>query len=387
MITYVALCAVGAERILGNEIKLLGYKLAGNTPGRVAFTGDEDAMYRANFCLRTSDRVYIQMASYDAPDFDALFEGCYAAPWQEYLKVNSRVHVDKVRTYRSSLESEHAVQGMIQKAIYQKLCDKYNVSSMPESGTQSDVRVYIENDRAHILLDTSGEPLHKRGYRTAGVLAPIRETTAAILLQELFWKRKLPLHDPFCGSGTIPIEAFLFAHDVAPGLGRDFSYTGLKVYDERRAVEIKKELAGKIRTDVLCRISGSDRDPEAVSKARKNAEHAAVMAGRALQMIGSDAKLERPVFTVSDVADVKAPCEDAGVLLCNPPYGERMGNEAEASALYGRMAALFDNFPGWSMGVITSKKGFQKDIGHYADKLKSIKAGNLDTTLYIYPRN
>ncbi|MBP5158278.1 MAG: class I SAM-dependent RNA methyltransferase [Treponema sp.] len=387
MITYVALCAVGAERILGNEIKLLGYKLAGNTPGRVAFTGDEDAMYRANFCLRTSDRVYIQMASYDAPDFDALFEGCYAAPWQEYLKVNRRVHVDKVRTYRSSLESEHAVQGMIQKAIYQKLCDKYNVSSMPESGTQSDVRVYIENDRAHILLDTSGEPLHKRGYRTAGVLAPIRETTAAILLQELFWKRKLPLHDPFCGSGTIPIEAFLFAHDVAPGLGRDFSYTGLKVYDERRAVEIKKELAGKIRTDVLCRISGSDRDPEAVSKARKNAEHAAVMAGRALQMIGSDAKLERPVFTVSDVADVKAPCEDAGVLLCNPPYGERMGNEAEASALYGRMAALFDNFPGWSMGVITSKKGFQKDIGHYADKLKSIKAGNLDTTLYIYPRN
>ncbi len=384
MITYVALCAVGAERILGNELKLLGYKLAGNNPGRVAFTGDEDAMYRANFCLRTSDRVYIQLASYDAPDFDALFEGCYAAPWHEYLRVNSRVHVDKVRTYRSSLESEHAVQGMIQKAIYQKLCDKYNVSSMPESGMQSDVRVYIENDCAHILLDTSGEPLHKRGYRTAGVLAPIRETTAAVLLQELFWKRKLPLHDPFCGSGTIPIEAFLFAHDIAPGLGREFAYTGLKVYDERRAVEIKKELAGKIRTDVLCRISGSDMDPEAVSKARKNAEHAAVMAGRALQMIGSDAKLERPVFTVSDVADAKAPCEDAGVLLCNPPYGERMGNEAEASALYGRMAAMFDNFPGWSVGVITSKKGFQKDIGHYADKLKSIKAGNLDTTLYIY---
>ena len=387
MISYVALCAVGAERILGNELKLLGYKLAGtNTPGRVAFTGDEDAVYRTNFCLRTSDRVYIQLASYDAPDFDALFDGCYAAPWQEYLRLNSRVHVDKVRTYRSSLESEHAIQGMIQKAIYQKLGDKYNVSSMPESGAQCDVRVYIENDTARILLDTSGEPLHKRGYRTAGVLAPIRETTAAVLLQEMFWKRKLPLHDPFCGSGTIPIEAFLFAHDIAPGIGREFAYEGLKIYDSKRALEIKKELAGKIRTDVLCRISGSDIDPDAVRKAERNAEHAAVMAGRALQMIGSDAKLERPVFTVSDVADAQASSDDAGILLCNPPYGERMGDEAEASALYGRMSSLFDNFPGWGIGIITSKKGFQKDIGHYADKLKSIKAGNLDTTLYIYSK-
>ena len=387
MISYVALCAVGAERILGNELKLLGYKLEGtNTPGRVAFTGDEDAVYRANFCLRTSDRVYIQLASYDAPDFDALFDGCYAAPWQDYLRLNSRVHVDKVRTYRSSLESEHAIQGMIQKAIYQKLGDKYNVSSMPESGAQCDVRVYIENDTAHILLDTSGEPLHKRGYRTAGVLAPIRETTAAVLLQEMFWKRKLPLHDPFCGSGTIPIEAFLFAHDIAPGLGREFSYEGLKIYDSKRALEIKKELAGKIRTDVLCRISGSDIDPDAVRKAERNAEHAAVMAGRALQMIGSDAKLERPVFTVSDVADAKASSDDAGILLCNPPYGERMGDEAEASALYGRMSSLFDNFPGWGIGIITSKKGFQKDIGRYVDRRTPRTAGNPDTTLYIYSK-
>ncbi len=384
MNTYVALCAVGAEKILGNEIKLLGYKLAGNAPGRVSFEGDDDVIYRANFCLRTADRVYIQMASYDAPDFDALFDGCYAAPWQDCLRLNSRVRVDKVRTYRSALESEHAVQGMIQKAIYQKLGDKYNVSSMPESGAECDVRVYLENDRAHLLLDTSGEPLHKRGYRTAGVLAPIRETTAAVLLQELFWKRKLPLHDPFCGSGTIPIEAFLFAHDVAPGLGRSFAYENLKIYEADRALQIKKELAAKIRTDVLCRISGSDVDPDAVRKAQKNAEHAAVMAGRALQLIGSDAKLERPVFTVGDVAGVKAPCDDPGVLLCNPPYGERMGDEKEASDLYARMSALFDNFPGWSVGVITSKKGFQKDIGRYAERLKSIKAGNLDTTLYIY---
>ena len=176
------------------------------------------------------------LREYAPDDFDALFDGCYAAPWQDFLKLTSRVRVDKVRTYHSSLESEHAVQGMIQKAIYQKLGDKYNVSSMPESGAEAAVRVYIENDVARILLDTSGEPLHKRGYRTANVLAPMRETTAAVLLQELFWKRRLPLHDPFCGSGTIPIEAFLYAHDVAPGLGREFAYQNLKIYAAGKAL-------------------------------------------------------------------------------------------------------------------------------------------------------
>ena len=388
MNTYVALCAVGAEKILGNELKRLGMKLAGNFPGRVAFTAgdgvsDDDAVYLANYSLRTSDRVYIQVAKYDAPDFDSLFDGCYDAPWQDLLKVNARVIVDKVRTFHSKLESEHAVQGMIQKAIYQKLCDKYRVSSMVESGFTSDVRVYIDEDVAYILLDTSGEPLHKRGYRTANVLAPLRETTAAVLLQEMLWKRKLPLHDPFCGSGTIAIEAFLYAHDIAPGLGREFAYEGLKIYNPKRAMEVKRRLAAKIRTDVICRISGSDIDRDCVGKSTLNAEHAAVMAGRALQLIGSDAKIPRPEFYVSDVADLKAPY-DEGVLICNPPYGERLGDEDEALALYGKMASLFDNFAGWSVGVITNKKGFQRSVGKYAEKLKSINAGNLDTTLYIY---
>ena len=383
MNTYVALCAVGAEKILGKEIKQLGYTLAGNAPGRVAFTGDDDALYRANFCLRTSDRVYIQMAKYHAEDFDELFENCSLVDWQDVFKKDSRIVVDKVRTYKSKLNSEHSIQGMVQKAIYKKLGFVWKMSVLPESGEQCDVRVYIDQNEVSILLDTSGEALHKRGYRTDGGIAPLRETTAAVLLQEMMWRRKTPLHDPFCGSGTIANEAVLYAHNVAPGLGRHFAYEHLAIYNQNRAVEIKKQEAAKIRTDVECRITGSDIDPAAVERAKLNAEHACVTAGRALQLIGSDARIERPDFIVSDFRDLRAPYEK-GLLLCNPPYGERIGDAEQAAELYKDMAQLFTDFPGWALGVITSQKSFQSSIGKHARLLKSLKAGNLDTTLYIY---
>ena len=207
MNTLVALCAVGAEKILGNEIKHLGYKLAGNAPGRVFFTGDDDSLYRANLCLRTADRVFLQMASYPAEDFDQLFDGVHSIDWQNYFKKDTKVTVDKVRCYKSKLNSEHAIQGIVQKAIYQKLGERWHMSSLPETGSESNVRVYLDENNALILLDLSGLPLHKRGYRVDGGIAPLRETVAAVLLQELMWRRKIPLHDPFCGSGTIPIAA------------------------------------------------------------------------------------------------------------------------------------------------------------------------------------
>src|SRR5574344_2752585 len=153
MNTLVALCAVGAEKLLGNEIKLLGYKLAGNAPGRVSFTGDNDALFKANLCLRTADRVYLQMASYPAADFDQLFDGVYAVEWQNFFKKDSRIVVDKVRTYKSKLNSEHSIQGMVQKAIYKKLGEKWHMLTLPETGAQSDIRVYIEENQVLILLD------------------------------------------------------------------------------------------------------------------------------------------------------------------------------------------------------------------------------------------
>ena len=383
MNTYVALCAIGAERILGNEIKHLGYRLEGNAPGRVAFTGDDDAMYRANYCLRTSDRLYIQMARYRANDFNELFDGCYDVDWQDYFKKDVRLVVDKVRVHKSRLNSEHSIQSMIHKAVYKKLGDVWGITNLPESGEECDLRVYLDENEVQILLDTSGEALHKRGYRTEGGIAPLRETTAAILLQEMMWRRKTPLHDPFCGSGTIITEAVLYAHDVAPGLGRHFAYEHLAIYSQKKAVEIKRQEAAKIRTDVECRITGSDIDPAAIDRARLNAEHACVLAGRALQMIGSDAKIVRPDFIVSDFKELRAPYDD-GMIITNPPYGERIGEITQAEEIYRGMSSLFTDFPGWQIGVITNQKKFQECIGKYANLLKSIKAGNLDTTLYIY---
>lgn len=386
MNTLVALCAVGAEKILGNEIKLLGYKLESNAPGRVSFYGDDDALFKTNLCLRTSDRVYLQMAKYHAEDFDELFDGVYNVEWQDFFRKDVHVVVDKVRSYKSRLNSEHSVQGMVQKAIYKKLGEKWHMSTMPETGSESDVRVYIDQDEVLILLDLSGLPLHKRGYRTDGGIAPLRETLAASMLQMMMWRRKTPLHDPFCGSGTIAIEAALYAHNVAPGFGRRFALENLPIYNKSRADEIRRAEAEKIRTDVECRITGSDIDNAAVERARLNAEHACVMAGRALQSIGSDAKIERPDFVQADFAELSAPY-DTGLLLCNPPYGERLGDEEEAAKLYKNMSCLFTNFPGWEIGVITSHDQFQESLGRHASLLKDLKAGNLETRFYMYSQN
>lgn len=383
MDTFVALCAVGAEKILGNEIKKLGYKLAGNAPGQVSFTAKLDAMYRANMCLRTCDRIYLQLAEYEARNFDDLFEGAYQIAWEDIFRKNARVVVDKVRLHDSRLDSEHSVQGMIHKAIYTRLGDVWHMRSLPESGERVDVRVYVEKDFVKVLLDTSGEALHKRGYRTDGGVAPLRETTAAVLLQEMLWRRKTPLVDPFCGSGTIVGEALLYAHDVAPGIARDFAFENFVFYDEKRLKKIRLEEAKKIRTDVEVRIAGSDSDEDAIIRAQKNISRACAIAEDALQMIGSDAKIARPEFMVADFADLSAQYEH-GLILTNPPYGERLGDAAEAERLYKKMSVLWQNFPAWEFGVITTNKKFQECFGHYASLLKSIKAGNLDTCLYIY---
>lgn len=385
MNTLVALCAIGAEKILGNEIKHLGYKLAGNAPGRVSFFGDDDSLFKANLCLRTADRVFLQLASYDAFNFDELFDGAYKINWQDFLKKDSKIVVDKVRSNKSKLNSEHSIQTMIHKAIYSKLGDIWHMSSLPETGEQSDIRIYLDENKVLILLDLSGLPLHKRGYRVDGGTAPLRETTAAALLQQTLWRRKTPLHDPFCGSGTIAIEATLYAFNVAPGFGRRFALENLPIYNRQNADRIRQEEAEKIRTDVEVRITGSDIDEKAVERAKKNAEYACVMAGRALKSIGISTHIQRPDFIQADFKDLSAPY-DEGLILCNPPYGERLGNEEEAAELYRNMDILWQEFPNWNLGIITSNPDFQKNFNHQANSIKKIKAGNLDTSFYIYNR-
>lgn len=386
MNTLVALCAVGAEKILGNEIKHLGYKLISNAPGRVSFSGDDAALYRTNLCLRTADRVYLQLGQYNATNFDDLYDGAYSINWQDFLKKDSKIVVDKVRTYKSKLNSEHSIQGMVHKAIYSKLGDIWHMSSLPETGEESDVRIYLDNDQVLILLDLSGLPLHKRGYRVDGGIAPMRETTASVLLQEMMWRRKTPLHDPFCGSGTIAIEATLYAFNVAPGFGRRFSLENLPIYNEKLAQEIRQKEAEQIRTDVEVRITGSDIDEKAVNRAKQNAEYACVMAGRALKSIGISKHIQRPDFIQSDFKDLSAPYE-TGLLLCNPPYGERLEDKESAKELYKDMNSLWNDFPNWDLGVITSNKDFQTCFNHKTGAVKKIRAGNLNTAFYIYRRS
>ncbi len=383
MVILVALCSIGAEKILSNEIKILGYKPLSNSPGRVRFECSEEGLYRANLCLRTADRVYLQLALFEAIDFDALFDGVYAIPWQDYFKKDVRVHVDKIRTFRSKLSSEHSIQTITHKAICKKLGFVWGMDVLPESGDQSDIRLYLEKDEVSVLLDLSGKPLNRRGYRVDGGVAPIRETLAATLLHLMLWKRKTPLHDAFCGSGTILCEAVLFAYNVAPGFGRRFAIESLPIFNSSLAETIKIKEAEKIRTDVLCRITGTDIDSEAVDRARQNIEHACVVAGRALQLIGSDNRIPRPEVDVADFRELSAPY-DSGLILSNPPYGERIGTSEQVDMLYKDMSDLIKAFPGWEMGFITADSDFEVKFSKKAESKKYIKSGILDTTLYKY---
>jgi len=383
MFTLVALCAIGAEKVLANEIKKLGYTPIGNALGRVTFTCPEEGLFRSNLCLRTADRVFLQMASFKAYDFDDLFEGIKALHWQDYFKKDVRLVIDKVRTKQSKLSSEHSIQGITHKAIYSKLGDVWKMHSMPETGSESVVRIYIEKDNVLVLLDLSGLPLHKRGYRTEGGIAPLRETVACVLLQLMCWRRKTPLHDPFCGSGTLAAEAALYAYNVAPGFGRRFALENLAIYNQKLALTIRQQEAEKIRPDCVARITGTDIDPVAIERARGNVERACVTAGRALQSIGSDMRVQRPDFEVADFKDIAAPYE-SGLIITNPPYGERIGDAEQAEALYKEMAVLFDEFRGWDFGFITSNDCFTTAIGKKPQQVKKIKSGNLDTNFYMY---
>lgn len=391
MITLVALCAIGTEKILSNEIKQLGYSPCKTSIGRVSFTAsNEEALFRTNLCLRTADRVFLQMSVFKAYNFDDLFDGVKAIDWQDYFNKDTRIVIDKVRSNsKNRLSSEHSIQGIVHKAIYSKLGEVWHMFSLPETGATSTVRVYIEDDEVLILLDLSGEPLHKRGYRTAGGEAPLRETVAASLLQMMMWRRKTPLHDPFCGSGTILIEAALYAYNIAPGFGRHFALENLKIFDSQKALEIKKKEAALIRPDCVAHITGTDIDPEALDFARLNAEHACVMAGRALQLIGSDQRIQRPDFDQADFKEIEAPYE-SGCIISNPPYGERLGEKADAERLYGEMKELFNAFPGWQLGFITSHERFESIVGKKSQNKKKIKCGNLDTYFYMFkdsPKN
>ena len=350
------------------------------------------SIIKANLKLRLADRIGLVIAKFRCEDFDDLFEGVGAVDWTQFFCEDSKVGVEKVSSAKSKLASERAIQSVAAKAIYTTLCKAWHVNTMCETGDTFSVRIYLDNDVASVVLDTSGEPLHKRGYRLSGGIAPIRETAAALLLQLMMWKRKMPLHDPFCGSGTIPIEAILYAHNVAPGfLREEFDFQKFALFRGTEFRELlqaeKAKAADEIQTGNVIRITGSDIDENAVSLSQANAENACALTEAVMRRFGRNDKLTRPDFVQADIAEIAAPYAE-GVLLGNPPYGERLGDEAEALDVYRKIADAVQEFPRWQKAFITNKTEFPDTVREVLKGQRfrehAVKYGKLETVLYVF---
>ncbi|MDR0301271.1 MAG: class I SAM-dependent RNA methyltransferase [Treponema sp.] len=395
-VTAVALCAAGAEKAVSNELRKLNIKVEESLYGRVRFKAETYALYQALIGLRAADRVLLEAASFKATDFDALFEGTAAAAWERLVPKGMGLKVAKVRTNRSQLKAETSIQAVVHKAAAQRLCGKYKVNRLPEpvmmrrgEGTPvkvAEVRVYIEKDVVSLLVDLSGEPLFKRGYRSEGGAAPLRETTAASILLLSGWKRKFPLYDPFCGSGTILIEALMYAWDMAPGLGRHFAIEDLLIADSKIDRAVREEFRSKIDFSRLVRIAGSDEDSRSVSIAASNTARLLDIAEgkepqRGIRMAGEKTAID---FKALQMKDARSPFTDSGFLITNPPYGKRLGDQSLSEQIYREMGGFAERFAGWKLGVITDHSGFESFFGKKADSCREISNGAIPSYFYQY---
>jgi putative N6-adenine-specific DNA methylase len=394
--TAVALCAVGAEKIVSNEIRKLGLKVNEGGFGRVRFQADLQGLYRALMGLRAADRVLLETAWFEARDFDALFEGVRKLPWEDHIPPGFGLTVAKVRTNRSRLQAETSVQAVVHKAAAERLCSKRGINRLPEHGDLAELRVYIEKDMASILLDLSGEPLFKRGYRTRGGTAPLRETTAAAVILHSLWKRKFPLYDPFCGSGTIAIEAAMYAWDIAPGIGRRFALEKLLLDDKKIEAAVRYELVEKIDFSRLVRIGASDSDAASAAAAGANLEDALALVRGGGRRINMPDAGNRPSFRVLPMEEASPtswrptslaqPLTEEGFLITNPPYGRRMGDTESAEKIYTEMGKLARRFAGWKLALITDHPGFESFFGKKADSCREITNGAIHSYLYQYEK-
>ncbi|MDR3160784.1 MAG: class I SAM-dependent RNA methyltransferase [Spirochaetaceae bacterium] len=391
MWTAIALCAAGAERLTSNELKKNGLRVVDSGYGRVRFEADTAGLYRALMALRTADRLLLEAARFEAADFDALFEGCRAVPWEDLIPPGRGLVVAKVRANRSRLQALTSIQAVVHKAAASRLCEVRHLSRLPDE-EPAELRLYLEKDQASLLLDLSGEPLFKRGYRPAGGVAPLRETTAAALLLLAGWKRKFPLYDPFCGSGTILIEALLYAWDLAPGLGRPFALSSLAIGDRKLEGALREELRARANFENRIRIYGSDADAAALALARANLTRAAELAaGRGGDPANRPARMPPAMPPPGAGVEVRRlPAEEArapeaeGFIITNPPYGRRLGDAAEAEARYRELGALGERFPGWKLGLITDHEGFESHFGKKADSVKELISGAVHSYFYEY---
>ena len=376
-----ALCAVGAEKAVSNEIKKLGLAVAESGFGRVRFRADTAGLYRSLMGLRAADRVLLETAVFPAADFDALFEGARNVPWERLVPAHMGLKVAKVRSNRSRLKAETSIQSIVHKAAADRLCAAYALTRLPDGEQTAEVRVYVEKDVVSLLLDLSGEPLFKRGYRTEGGTAPLRETTAAAMLLLSGWKRKYPLYDPFCGCGTILTEALMYAWDMAPGLGRRFALNDLLIADNAVEETVRTELRGNVNFERTIRIAGSDADARAVSLATANIERL-----KEIHPAAPGMKTAPVALKTLPMQEARLPTSDLGFIVTNPPYGKRLGDPADSEKLYGEMAALRQHFPQWKLAVITDHPGFESFFGKKADSCREIQGGPIPACFFQYER-
>ena len=372
MNTYelIAPCHFGLESVLKREIYDLGYEITKVEDGRVTFEGDEEAICRANIFLRTAERVMIQVGRFKATTFEELFQGIKNLPWEEYIPEDGKFWVKKASSINSKLFSPSDIQSIAKKAMVERMKQKYHKEWFKEDGAAYPVRIFLLKDEVTVALDTSGDSLHKRGYRTMTSKAPLTETLAASLIMLTPWRKDRILVDPFCGSGTFPIEAAMIAANIAPGMNRDFTAEEwTNMIDRKLWYECVKEAEDMIDTTVKVDIQGYDIDGDVIKAARENAKRAGVE-----HMIH---------FQQRAVADLSHP-KKYGFIITNPPYGERLEDKADLPALYTQIGQAYQRLDSWSMFLITSYTDTEKYIGRKADKNRKIYNGMLKTYFYQF---
>ncbi len=367
---YLTPCHFGTESVLKREITELGYEIKSVEDGRVSFLGDAAALCRANLFLRTTERVLLVVGRFQATTFDELFEKTRMLPWERFIPENGRFWVAKANSVKSKLFSPSDIQRIMKKAMVERMKQSYKKEWFPEDGAAFPVRVSIIKDEVTVGLDTSGESLHKRGYRRLTSKAPITETLAAALILLTPWKADRILVDPFCGSGTIPIEAAMIGANIAPGRNREFlaeQWTG--VVPKQAWYDAVNEAEDVIRRDAVMQIQGYDIDGDMVKAARQNAVEAGVEEYIHFQ--------QRPVAKLSHA-------KKYGFVITNPPYGERLEEKKALPALYQEFGTAFAGLDAWSCYMITSYEEAEKYFGRKADKNRKIYNGMMKTYFYQF---
>lgn len=364
----IATATFGLEAVVRRELIALGYEAETIQNGRTLFRGDESAIARANLWLRASDRVLLRVGSFAATDFGALFDQTHRLPWEEWLPRDAAFPV-KGRSVQSQLSSVPACQKIVKKAIVEKLRQAHGVVELPETGALYTVEVALLKDLVTLTIDTSGAGLHKRGYRTHQSEAPLKETLAAALVLLSYWRPDRPLIDPFCGSGTIPIEAALIGRNIAPGLEREFAAEAWPRIPGEIWQEARAEARALIKAEMPGLIMGTDIDDSVLALAREHAANAGV---------ANDIHFQQRAF--ADLTSQK----EYGCVICNPPYGERVSERAEVRELYASMPAVLRNLRTWSHYILTSYRDFEQIIGQPADRRRKLYNGPIECTYYQF---